>query len=383
MMSFSLQFILILIGTFLIALVLTPLVRLLSFKIGAVDYPNARRINTKPMPSAGGLSIVIAFSIATLVFIPMLTSNAAPIKSYLSYTLPVVGAGWIIALTGLIDDVKELSAKKKMIGILLAASIVWFLTDFRLNDFKIPFGGPLLHFDPWLSYLLTVIWIISITNAVNLIDGLDGLCGGMSVVIFVVIGCIAIVERRMDITIITFLLAASTFGFLVYNAHPASIFMGDCGSLFLGFMISAISLLGFKSSTIVTLALPMLLLMLPIIDTLSAILRRTLKGRKFLEADKSHIHHLLMKQFGHRNTVIIMCGITTLFGFSAFVYMLNEMFGLLAIMIILLAVEIFIEKSAMISEHFHPILGICRRGLNRIKLITKIIKEHKEKKSAK
>ena len=345
MMSFSLQFILILIGTFLIALVLTPLVRLLSFKIGAVDYPNARRINTKPMPSAGGLSIVIAFSIATLVFIPMLTSNAAPIKSYLSYTLPVVGAGWIIALTGLIDDVKELSAKKKMIGILLAASIVWFLTDFRLNDFKIPFGGPLLHFDPWLSYLLTVIWIISITNAVNLIDGLDGLCGGMSVVIFVVIGCIAIVERRMDITIITFLLAASTFGFLVYNAHPASIFMGDCGSLFLGFMISAISLLGFKSSTIVTLALPMLLLMLPIIDTLSAILRRTLKGRKFLEADKSHIHHLLMKQFGHRNTVIIMCGITTLFGFSAFVYMLNEMFGLLAIMIILLAVEIFIEKS--------------------------------------
>lgn len=159
--------------------------------------------------------------------------------------------------------------------------------------------------------------------------------------------------------------------------------MGDCGSLFLGFMISAISLLGFKSSTIVTLALPMLLLMLPIIDTLSAILRRTLKGRKFLEADKSHIHHLLMKQFGHRNTVIIMCGITTLFGFSAFVYMLNEMFGLLAIMIILLAVEIFIEKSAMISEHFHPILGICRRGLNRIKLIAKIIKEHKEKKSAK
>ena len=127
----------------------------------------------------------------------------------------------------------------------------------------------------------------------------------------------------------------------------------------------------------------MLLLMLPIIDTLSAILRRTLKGRKFLEADKSHIHHLLMKQFGHRNTVLSCVVLRLYLAFSAFVYMLNEMFGLLAIMIILLAVEIFIEKSAMISEHFHPILGICRRGLNRIKLITKIIKEHKEKKSAK
>ena len=109
----------------MIALVLTPLVRLFSFKIDAVDYPNARRINTKPMPSAGGLSIVIAFSIATLVFIPMLTSTTAPIKSYLSYTLPVVGAGWIIALTGLIDDVKSVS-QEKMIGILLAASLVWF-----------------------------------------------------------------------------------------------------------------------------------------------------------------------------------------------------------------------------------------------------------------
>ena len=110
MMSFSLQFVLVLIGTFMMALILTPLVRLLAFKIDAVDYPNARRINTKPMPSAGGLSIVIAFSTATLLFIPMLTSSTTPIKSYLSYTMPVVGAGWIIALTGLIDDIKELSA---------------------------------------------------------------------------------------------------------------------------------------------------------------------------------------------------------------------------------------------------------------------------------
>ena len=175
----------------LIALVLTPLVRLLSFKIGAVDYPNARRINTKPMPSAGGLSIVIAFSIATLVFIPMLTSNAAPIKSYLSYTLPVVGAGWIIALTGLIDDVKRIVSQKEDDWHSSCSEYSLVLTDFRLNDFKIPFGGPLLHFDPWLSYLLTVIWIISITNAVNLIDGLDGLVSGVSIISLVTMGIVS------------------------------------------------------------------------------------------------------------------------------------------------------------------------------------------------
>jgi UDP-GlcNAc:undecaprenyl-phosphate GlcNAc-1-phosphate transferase len=137
--------------------------------------------------------------------------------------------------------------------------------------------------------------------------------------------------------------------------------MGDCGSLFLGFMISAISLLGFKSSTILTLALPILLLMLPIIDTLSAILRRTLKGMKFMEADKSHIHHLLMRQFGHRNTVIIMCGLTALFGLSAFAYMINRNIGFFVMVAILLAVEIFIEKSAMISEKFHPLIGLWHR----------------------
>jgi UDP-GlcNAc:undecaprenyl-phosphate GlcNAc-1-phosphate transferase len=150
-------------------------------------------------------------------------------------------------------------------------------------------------------------------------------------------------------------------GFLLYNAYPASIFMGDCGSLFLGFMISAISLLGFKSSTIMTLALPILLLMIPIVDTVSAILRRTLKGMKFSQADKSHIHHLLMNHYGHPNTVLIMCGLTALFGLSAYVYLLNRNLGFLAMLVILMAVEIFIEKSAMISEKFHPVLGMLRR----------------------
>ena len=189
----------------------------------------------------------------------------------------------------------------------------------------------------------------------------------MSVIMLVVIASMAWMERRLDVAMLSFILAASTGGFLIYNAHPASIFMGDCGSLFLGFMISAISLLGFKGSTIVTLALPMLLLMIPIIDTLSAILRRTIKGMKFMQADKSHIHHLLMAQFGHTKTVIIMCGLTALFGMCAYVYLFNTKIGFAVMLFLLLGVEIFIEKSAMISEHFHPLMSLCDKIRKKLK----------------
>ena len=357
MMSFSLQFILILIGTFLIALVLTPLVRLLSFKIGAVDYPNARRINTKPMPSAGGLSIVIAFSIATLVFIPMLTSNAAPIKSYLSYTLPVVGAGWIIALTGLIDDVKELSAKKKMIGILLAASIVWFLTDFRLNDFKIPFGGPLLHFDPWLSYLLTVIWIISITNAVNLIDGLDGLVSGVSIISLVTMG---IVSYFFTMTI--FVLVAAIAGFFPFNYHPAILYLGDTGALFIGFMISVLSLQGLKNATAVAVVTPMIILGVPITDTFLAIIRRTLSGQKFYKPDRNHLHHrLLSLGLTHRGTVLVIYGISMIFSLiSLLLNISSRIGGILLVIGLLFGVELLAELIGVLGPHHSPLLNVLR-----------------------
>ena len=365
MMSFSLQFILILIGTFLIALVLTPLVRLLSFKIGAVDYPNARRINTKPMPSAGGLSIVIAFSIATLVFIPMLTSNAAPIKSYLSYTLPVVGAGWIIALTGLIDDVKELSAKKKMIGILLAASIVWFLTDFRLNDFKIPFGGPLLHFDPWLSYLLTVIWIVAITNAVNLIDGLDGLVSGVSIISLVTMGIVSyffLPVPNLFLTMTIFVLVASIAGFFPFNYHPAILYLRDTGALFIGFMISVLSLQGLKNATAVAVVTPMIILGVPITDTFLAIIRRTLSGQKFYKPDRNHLHHrLLSLGLTHRGTVLVIYGISMIFSLiSLLLNISSRIGGVLLVIGLLFGVELLAELIGVLGPHHSPLLNLLR-----------------------
>ena len=365
MMSFSLQFVLVLIGTFMIALVLTPLVRLFSFKIDAVDYPNARRINTKPMPSAGGLSIVISFTIATLVFIPMLTSTTAPIKSYLSYTLPVVGAGWLIALTGLIDDVKELSAKKKMIGILLAASLVWFYTDFRLDDFKIPFGGPLLHFEPWLSYLLTVIWIVSITNAVNLIDGLDGLVSGVSIISLVTMGIVSyffLPVPNLFLTMTIFVLVAAIAGFFPFKYHPAILYLGDTGALFIGFMISVLSLQGLKNATAVAVVTPMIILGVPITDTFLAIIRRTLSGQKFYKPDRNHLHHrLLSLGLTHRGTVLVIYGISMIFSMiSLLLNISTRIGGVLLVIGLLFGVELLAELIGVLGPSHSPLLNVLR-----------------------
>ena len=325
---------------FLISVILTPLVKQYSIYCGAYAKENKRTVHHGKISRIGGVAIYLAFIITMAIFV----------KADRQINGLVIGSS-IMFFTGLIDDLIDIKPLVKLTLEVIAALVLIY--------FGISVG---IQIDTGIiSFIFTIIWVAGITNAVNLIDGLDGLAGGMSVIVLVVIGSIAIIERRSDLLSIAFILAFGTLGFLVYNAHPASIFMGDCGSLFLGFMISAISLLGFKSSTILTLALPILLLMLPIIDTLSAILRRTLKGMKFMEADKSHIHHLLMRQFGHRNTVIIMCGLTALFGLSAFAYMINRNIGFLVMVIILLAVEIFIEKSAMISEKFHPLIGLWHR----------------------
>ncbi|MCW1076156.1 undecaprenyl/decaprenyl-phosphate alpha-N-acetylglucosaminyl 1-phosphate transferase [Streptococcus anginosus] len=365
MIPFPLKFILVLLGTFFIGVVLTPLVRLLAFKIGAVDYPNARRINKKPMPSSGGLAIVISFSVATLVFMPMIVQATFHGKGYFDYIWPVVSGGGIIALTGLIDDVKELKPLAKMSGIVLAASLIWLLTDFRLNHFKIPFGGPLLHFAPWLSFILTVIWIISITNAVNLIDGLDGLVSGVSIISLVTMGIVSyffLPDHNVFLTLTIFVLVMSIAGFFPYNYHPAIIYLGDTGALFIGFMIAVLSLQGLKNATAVAVITPMIILGVPITDTFLAIVRRTLSGQKFYTPDKRHLHHrLLSLGLTHRGTVLVIYGISMIFAMiSLLLNVSSRIGGTLLIIGLLFGVELLVELIGVLGQNRTPLLNVLR-----------------------
>ena len=365
MVPFALQYIIVLISTLVLSAVATPLVRFLSFKIGAVDNPNARRINKVPMPTAGGLAVFIAFSVSVLFFLPGIIKHLNVNGVYIHYVLPLVLAGGIIIVTGLIDDIKELKPLPKLSGILIAATIIWLWTDFRFDDFKIPFGGPLIHFPSWVSFFLTVLWIVSITNAVNLIDGLDGSVSGVSIISLTTMGIVSyffLHDSNIFLPLTIFILVVSIAGFLPYNYHPAIIYLGDTGALFIGFMIGVLSLQGLKNSTAVAVVTPMIILGVPITDTVVAIIRRHLSGKKFYEADRMHLHHRLLSMgLTHRGTVLVIYAISFIFSLTSLLLNVSSRLGGVLLMVfLLLGVLILSEMVGIFGENRTPLLNTLR-----------------------
>ena len=365
MIPFALQYIIVLISTLVLSAIATPLVRFLAFKIGAVDNPNARRINKVPMPTAGGLAVFIAFAVSVLFFLPGIIKHLNVNGVYIHYVLPLVLAGGIIIVTGLIDDIKELKPLPKLSGILIAATIIWLWTDFRFDDFKIPFGGPLIHFPSWVSFFLTVLWIVAITNAVNLIDGLDGLVSGVSIISLTTMGIVSyffLHDSNIFLSLTIFILVVSIAGFLPYNYHPAIIYLGDTGALFIGFMIGVLSLQGLKNSTAVAVVTPMIILGVPITDTVVAIIRRHLSGKKFYEADRMHLHHRLLSMgLTHRGTVLVIYAISFIFSLTSLLLNVSSRLGGVLLMVfLLLGVLILSEMVGIFGGNRTPLLNTLR-----------------------
>lgn len=317
MISFTIDDVLVLIGALLMSLLLTPIVRFLSIRVGVVDTPNARRINKVPMPTSGGLAIFTSFVITSLVLMP-LASNGAHIggQTYFQYILPVVLGGLVVTVTGFIDDVYELSPKLKMLGIVIGAIIVWAFTDFKFDSFKIPFGGPLLAFDPFLTFFLTVLWIISITNAINLIDGLDGLVSGVSIISLVTMAIVAyffLPLTNFFLTLTILILIASIAGFFLITITRLLFILG-IQERFYRLYDWCVIIAGLENATAVAVVTPVIILGVPIMDTIVAIIRRSLSGKKFYEPDKMHLHHRLLSMgFTHRGAVLVVYGIAMLF----------------------------------------------------------------------
>ncbi|HFU4459142.1 TPA: MraY family glycosyltransferase [Streptococcus suis] len=365
MIPFALKYIMVIISTMVVAAVATPVVRSLSLRVGAVDNPNARRINKVPMPSAGGLAIFIAFALATLVFLPGIVRHVNYHGTYLHYVLPLILSSLIIVITGYIDDVKELGPAPKMFGIVLAATLIWLFTEFHFDSFKIPFGGPLLIFPTWLSFFFTVLWIVAITNAVNLIDGLDGLVSGVSIISLTTMGIVSyffLHDSNIFLTLTIFVLVAAIIGFLPYNYNPAIIYLGDTGALFIGFMIGVLSLQGLKNSTAVAVVTPMIILGVPITDTVVAIIRRKLSGQKISEADKMHLHHrLLSLGLTHRGTVLVIYAISFLFSLTSLLLNVSSRVGgILLVLTLGLGVEVLCELIGIFGENRMPLLNLLR-----------------------
>lgn len=365
MRLFHLDYILLLMATTLITLFTTPLVRFLAIRIGAVDQPNARRINKKPMPSSGGLAIILSFVIATLFLMPVILQANERAASYVDYIFPVVLGGLVVGVTGFIDDIYDLKAVYKLIGILLAALIVYYVTDFHFDSFKLPFGGPLLVFPEWLTLLATMIWVVGITNAINFLDGLDGLVSGVAIINLTTLGLVSnffLFESDIYLTLTIFILIAAIFGFFPYNYHPALIYLGDTGSLFIGFMIAVLSLQGLKNATAVAVVSPVLILGVPIIDTGLAIIRRQLSGKKFYEPDRMHLHHrLLALGFTHRGAVLVVYGLTFLFSMASLLLNVSSRFGGILLMIgVVIGIELLVENLQILGEHRTPLMDTLR-----------------------
>ncbi|HER6567230.1 TPA: undecaprenyl/decaprenyl-phosphate alpha-N-acetylglucosaminyl 1-phosphate transferase [Streptococcus pyogenes] len=366
MFSFTIDYVLVLIGALLMSLFLTPLVRFLAFRVGAVDNPNARRVNKVPMPTSGGLAIFMSFLVASLGLIPIASKGAMFFgQTYFSYILPVVIGATVITLTGFLDDLYELSPKLKIFGILIGAVIVWAFTDFKFDSFKIPFGGPLLVFGPFLTLFLTVLWIVSITNAINLIDGLDGLVSGVSIISLVTMAIVSyffLPQKDFFLTLTILVLISAIAGFFPYNYHPAMIYLGDTGALFIGFMIGVLSLQGLKNSTAVAVVTPVIILGVPIMDTIVAIIRRSLSGQKFYEPDKMHLHHRLLSMgFTHRGAVLVVYGITMLFSLISLLLNVSSRIGGVLLMLgLLFGLEVFIEGLEIWGEKRTPLFNLLK-----------------------
>ena len=334
---------------FLISLIasftLTFPIRKLAIKWNIVDHPNYRKIHKKVTPRFGGMAIFLGSFLGILYLWP---EN--------EHLLAIIAGAFVIVITGTLDDKYEIRPVIKLTGQFIAASFI-VSSGLIIEQITLPFIGKIeLGF---ISVLVTVFWIIGITNAINLIDGLDGLATGVSTIALISISIMAIIDSQLIVLYFSIVLIGANLGFLYHNFYPAKIYMGDTGSNFLGYIIAVISMLGlFKNVALLSFLIPIIILGVPIFDTLFSIIRRIRDKESIMMADNKHVHYQLLRiGFSHRTSVLIMYGFSAVFGGLAIVASqvpLNVAFFIF--IFILLVVHIFAEIAGLVLDGQRPVV---------------------------
>lgn len=343
---------------FITAFVITPYTIRLAKKVGAVDIPNDRRVNKKPMPRLGGLAVIAGFlvSVIYLVISASIEGKINLLEDNLNIKLlGILGGMLVLGIVCYIDDVKDIKPLVKLAG-QVAAAVIVASSGVLIDNFTIPFKENSFVLNEVFSFILTVGWIVGITNAINLIDGLDGLSSGITL-----ISCLSLVvvfalnESPLIAIILITALAGAIVGFLPYNFNPAKTFIGDVGSNFMGFALAIISILGVaKTYTAIVLIAPIMILALPIFDTIWAIIRRIEKSKSIkgvFKADRGHLHHRLMaKGYTQKQSVLILYGATATLGMTAIILLDSGIwkaasFALLVIAIVAIGYRDFVKLS--------------------------------------
>lgn len=347
-----------------LAIGLTPLVKKFAIKVGAVDVPNARKVHTRIMPRLGGLGIYLSFIIVFFIVLPFIPVNFTDRE--VNFVKAFLVGGSMTLLLGALDDRFDLNAKLKFLYQIATACVVVFGFDIQLEFANIPFHT-YASVESWIAIPFTILWIVGVTNAINLIDGLDGLAAGVSAIAIGTIAVMAFLMGNVVVALLSLLLLGSIIGFLFFNFHPAKIFMGDSGALFLGFCLALLSLLGFKQVAIVSFLTPLILIGVPLSDTLFAIVRRWRQKKPIFSPDKGHLHHCLRELgFSHRQTVLIIYGIAAFFGVLAIIQSSAAMYNANWVTFVVICVMVFFlqigaEVIGLIGKTKRPVLDFIAR----------------------
>ncbi len=332
---------------FITSFVITPYTMRLAHKVGAIDIPDKRKVHKKPIPRLGGLAIITGFLVSIIYLLIVLSiENTMRLNGIEKYGIKLSGfliGILVLGITCFIDDSKDIPAWIKLLAQILAAVIV-VTSGIKIDIVAIPFMENNITLNIIFSYILTIGWIVGITNAINLIDGLDGLSSGISL-----ISCISLLiifatngSSILSIILIT-ALAGGIVGFLPFNFNPAKTFVGDVGSNFLGFSLAVISILGVaKTYTVIVLIAPLIVLGLPIFDTIFAIFRRIIKGKSLkavFKPDKGHLHHRLMaKGYTQKQAVLILYGLSATLGMFAIILLDSGLWKALSFALLVISI---------------------------------------------
>jgi len=324
-----------------VAALATPAVSWLALSLGVIDRPNDRKVSKRTnIPLMGGLSIAIGFVVglsAALFYLPE--------ELGLQLEGLLVG-GFLVLMLGAVDDRWGMSAWVKLTVQLVAAGVA-IDAGFQIDHIGNPLTHEVHHFPTWLMWIVTTTWIVIVTNALNLIDGLDGLCTGVSAIIATTLGVIAWQGGHIPGVVISVALVGSLLGFLPYNFPPARIFVGDTGALFIGFCLSILALEGYQRVTVITFLVPLLAFAVPLLDTALSVFRRLRSGVNPMRADKKHLHHRLLSEYGgsHRPAVLSIYFLTACFCVIAVSFTRLQGYATLVFLVVVLILTLRILRN--------------------------------------
>ena len=350
------------------SLVLTPLLRRLSARLGWVDVPgDTRRVHRRAVPRTGGLSI-LASALLSLLALSLVDNLVTQSLARERWQLVMVFAPAVfVTLVGLYDDVRGANALVKFLG-LVAAGTVFYVMGGRIENLSLPVFGS-IHLPMVVGYVLTIVWIVGVTNAFNLIDGIDGLAAGAALFASLVILVVSLMLGHPHVTAVALILSGALIGFLRYNFNPASIFLGDSGSLFLGFTLAAISLQGAqKASTAVAIAIPLMAFGLPVIDTGFSMVRRFLSRKPLFEGDGEHIHHMLLARgWSQRRAVFVLYGVCAALGLVSLLFV-NETNRLTGLILLVVGSAVVLAVGRLRYHEVDEIKASMKRNLGERRL---------------